>query len=220
MTTITINGQSYCLVAIPTSPGPKSVEIAMNDAVSSVQSPFTGQEQTQAWPGGDYWDATITLPPLTLRKAAAWRGFLAGLRGKANVFQLSDPSAWAATNPMVGTPVVNSSVDTYNLPMTYTLVTRGWTPGASRLLLSGQQFQIGYRLHMVCEDVSADSGGNASIAIWPSLRETPADGTALQLAKPQGLFRLASNRRALQASPEELIALSFKCVEAGRGYAA
>jgi hypothetical protein len=214
-TTITINGNSYSLCAMPATPGPASAEIGMSDAVAVVTSPFTRQEQTQQWSGGDFWDATVTLPPMTNAKAAAWRAFLADLRGRLNVLQLFDPSAWATLDHPVGAPVVNSSVDSYNLPMTTTLITRGWTVNAPRLLLPGQQFQIGYRLHMVIDaPVASDSGGNATFSIWPSIRETPADGTAINLAKPQGLFRLASNRRAIQWSPQRLTTLSFKCVEA------
>jgi hypothetical protein len=62
--------------------------------------------------------------------------------------------------------------------------------------------------------VNSDSSGDATLAIWPSLRETPADGTALQLANPQGLFRLSSNRRPVQASPTRLTTFSLRAVEA------
>src|SRR6185312_7556144 len=148
MTTITINGQSYNLVSLPATPGPAQIEIAMNDTVAVVASPFTRQTQTQQWPGGDFWDATVTMPPMTAQAAAAWRGFLAELRGRANVFQLSDPSAYPA-QAGAGAPVVATSSN--NLPMTQSLVTRGWTPSGFRLLLPGQQFQVGYRLYTVCE---------------------------------------------------------------------
>lgn len=213
MTTITINGQTYNLVALPPTPGIAEVEMGINDTVATVTSPFTRQTQTQSWPGADWWDATVTMPPMSVGCVAAWRGFLAELRGRANVFQISDPAAAPVVNAQVGAPVVNSSVDTYNLPMTTSLVTRGWMANGQRLLLRGQQFQIGYRLHMVCENVSADAGGNATLSIWPSIRETPEDGTPLVLKSPQGLFRLSSNRRAVQWSPERAVSLSFKCEE-------
>lgn len=212
MQTITIGSNTYNLVALPASPGAAQIEIAMNDAVSVVASPFTRQTQTQQWPGGDWWEATVTLPPMTAKTAAAWRGFLAELRGRANVFQLSDPSAYPAQSG-VGAPVAATSGGA-NAPMTQSLVTRGWPASAFRLLLPGQQFQIGYRLHTVCEVVNSDAGGNATLTIWPSLRETPADGTQIVLAKPAGLFRLAQNRRAVQASPMRGVQMSFECEEA------
>lgn len=214
MTTITINGQSYGLCTLPARPGAASIEIAMNDATAVVTSPYTRQTQTQAFPGGDWWDATVTLPAMTSECAAAWRGFLGELRGRLNVFQLSDPSAWPARGIAFGAPVVDSSNPANNLPMTWSLTTRGWTEGAQRLLLPGQQFQIGYRLHMVCEVVNADGSGDATLTIWPSLRETPADGTQIVLRQPAGLFRLANDRRAVQWSPGHLTTLDLKCVEA------
>ena len=212
LTTITINGNSYNLVAMPSTPGPADIEIAMNDTVAVTTSPFTRQEQTQTWPAGDFWDATITLPPMMRATAWPWEGFLAELRGRLNVFQCGDPRARQPLGMAGGTPLVATSSD--NLPMTWALVTRGWPASASRLLLPGDHFQIGYRLHRVCEQVNSDSSGNATLTIWPSLRETPADGTPLILNSARGLFRLASNRRSIQASPRRLTTMSLKFVEA------
>jgi len=213
MTTITIGSSSYNLCAMPSSPGFVEVELGMNDSVAVVESPFTLLQQVQQWPGADRWDATATLPPLKVATAWPWEGFLAELRGKANVLQLGDP--WAANGPQGsagGTPVAATS-GSANLPATTSLVTRGWPASTSGILLPGDQFQIGYRLHRVCEIANSDSGGNATLTIWPSLRETPADGTTITLVAPKGLFRLASNRRAIHRSPQRLTTLSFQCIE-------
>ncbi len=67
---------------------------------------------------------------------------------------------------------------------------------------------------MSCEIVNSDSGGNATLTVWPSIRETPADATPIVLAQPKGLFRLKANRRTIQWSPGRLTTLSFQCVEA------
>lgn len=216
MQTITIGGNTYNLCTMPATPGPVDIEIGMNDAVAVNTSPFTRQEQTQTWPGGDFWDASLTLPPMTRTAAAAWEGFLAELRGRLNVFQCGDarvtgPLGTAYGNPA---PIVDSTNPANNLPMTWTLQTRGWRPSQYRLLLPGDYFQIGYRLHKVCEAVSSDAHGCAAITVWPSIRETPVDGTPLVLATPKGLFRLAANRRALQASKTRLTGMSMKFVEA------
>jgi hypothetical protein len=213
MQVITIGSATYNLCAMPSSPGPAEIELGMSDTVALVESPFTKVQQVQPWPGGDFWDATVTLPPLKRADAWAWEGFLAELQGRANVFQLGDPRA--ARGPMgsaKGTPVVATS-GTENQPMTTALVTRGWTAGVARVLLPGDEFQVGYRLYRVCEVVNSDLGGNATLTIWPSLRETPADGTAIVLNAPKGLFRLAANRRPIHSSPARLTTLSFQCVE-------
>jgi hypothetical protein len=212
MTTITINGQSYNLVTMPSSPGPSEIELGMSDAVSVFSSPFTGVQQTQQWPGGDNWDATITLPPMYLSTAWPWEGFFAELRGRANIFQLGDRRNTAPLGVGTGTPVVNTSSD--NLPMTTSLVTNGWTVSTSNLLLPGDKIQVGYRLYKVCEAVSSDGGGNATITVWPSLRETPTTGTSVILTNPVGIFRLTSNRRAIHWSPSQLTTCSFQAIEA------
>ena len=112
-----------------------------------------------------------------------------------------------------GVPVVDTSVSSNNLPMTTVLHTRGWKASSYRLLLPNDYFQIGYRLHRVCEVVNSDASGNAELVIWPSLREQPADGTALVLNRPKGVFRLNANRRPVQASATRLTTLSFACTE-------
>jgi hypothetical protein len=215
MQTITLfNGTSFNLVATPTWPLPSAIELGMNDTVPFFASPFTQVQQVQPFPGGDFWDATITWPPLTRRAAWPWEGCLAELRGRANVIQLGDPRFTSPLGSGNGAPVVNSSVDTYNLPMTTTLVTRGWVASQYRLLMPGDQFQVGYRLYRVCEQVNSDSGGNASITIWPSIRETPPDGTQIVLSNPKGLFRLKDNRRAINWSPSQLTTFSVQVIEA------
>lgn len=212
MQTITINGISYSLVTIPSSPGPAEVEFGMGDLISLQQSPYTLQQQTQQWPGADWWDAKISLPPMSAATAAAWEAFLAELRGPLNVFQLADPRHPA---PLGATGSSAPKIDsgTY-AATTSTIGTVGWQPNQPRLLAPGDRFQLGYRLHMVVDaPVSSNSQGAATFSIWPSLREQPTAGEALVLKYPKGLFRLAQNRRSFQASPQRLTTLSFSAVE-------
>jgi hypothetical protein len=79
--------------------------------------------------------------------------------------------------------------------------------------LPGDYIQIGLRLHQITAQVNADASGNATLAIWPSLRETPAGGTAIALVNPVGVFRLSSNKRQWHASPASLTELGFSCNE-------
>jgi hypothetical protein len=212
MTTITIGSHSYNLVSLPTGTEPAELEVSFNDSVATVESPFTKQLQTQSWPGADWWEGTITLPPMSTLESAPWEAFLGECRGQLNVFQAPD---WRRLNPMglaIGSyPEVDSTSP--NTAMTTTLGTTGWLVSTNGVLMPGDRFQIGYRYHMVCEQVNSDSSGNAQITIWPSLREQPTPGTLLILDAPQVLLRLASNRRTFQASPQRLTTLSFAAVE-------
>lgn len=213
MQTITINGQNYTLAKLPTSPGVAAIRFGMFDAVAKSVSPFTMQPELQQWPGADGFDATVTLPPMDRATAAPWIAFLARLRGPLNVFQLRDPEAPETPLGNVGgsAPVVDSTSP--NAAMTTTLGTSGWRAGIFRVLRAGDRFQIGYRYHLVCDDVNADANGNAQVSVWPSLREQPAAGTPLVLNAPKGLFRLASGYRTANWAPARAITMSFQCEE-------
>jgi hypothetical protein len=201
ISSITLGSNTVNLVAMPTAPGFRDIQFDVNDTVSAVRSPFSGLTQTQTWPGADWWSATATLPPLTRAQAAQWTAFLMELRGMQNGLLLGDPLCTAPQGAPVGAPVANTAGGTgWNAAGTTTLYTRGWTPGRFRLLLPGDAIQVGYRFHRVLDPVNSDVNGDAAITIWPSLREVPADGTKIILKNPQGLFRLANNKRTWSIS--------------------
>ncbi|WP_263378696.1 hypothetical protein [Granulicella paludicola] len=204
----TFNGAQ--IVALPIKPSIKQIELAMNDTVSASRSPFSGATQLQVWPGADWWEANITLPQMVESDAMVWTAFLSELRGMMNSFYLGDPLRVQPSGSALGSPVVNG----VNAAMATTLNTRGWTANSTGLLLPGDMLQIGVRLHRVLDAVNADANGDASISIWPSIREATTDGQAIILNNPQGLFRLAENRRSSLTTETRLSGISFKAVEA------
>lgn len=211
MQSITVGPNTYNLVTMPTSPGAADMALGMNDAIAIVQSPYVpAQMQAQAWPGADAWDAAVSMPPLTNDQAAEWEGFLAELRGQLNVFQIGDPRRQKPRGNAQGSAPKAAATNT---AMATQLATTGWKANTFRVLLRGDLFQVGYRLYRVCEQVDADASGNATIQIWPSLREVPAANTPLVISSPVGLWRLADNRRETQFSPMRLTTMSFKLLE-------
>lgn len=209
--TITLNGKSVTLVATPPICGANAVQFDATDAVSTVPSPYTAQTQTQGWVGADNWSGTITLPPLTQAQADVWISALLECRGMLNAIQIGDPMKATPRGQPLGTPkTLPTPPEKFG---TYTLSTTGWTPGKVGLLLPGDYFQLGYRLHRVLNIVNSDASGNATINVWPSLREVPAANAPLILASPQGLFRLATNKRSWGADVTRLTHLSFPIVE-------
>jgi hypothetical protein len=62
--------------------------------------------------------------------------------------------------------------------------------------------------------LASDGGGNASLDIFPSIREAPAAGMAVALTNPQGTFRLAANRRESPATKTKTFTFMMKCREA------
>lgn len=201
------------IIPMPAAPGARSIKFGMNDSVGDSPNPWTRQSQYQQWPGADWWELDVQLPPLTLPQIRQWRAWFAALRGKANVFQIGDPFGAPGGSPK-GNPAGAVS-STLNGPMATTLYTSGWTANKYNLLLPGDYIQLGYRLHMVAgaAAVNSDGSGDAAIEIWPSLRET-ASGVALKLAKTSGLFRLADNRREYSENYTRLFGLTFKAMEA------
>jgi hypothetical protein len=204
----TYNGAS--ILAFPSNPAPRQIELGMNDTNAISRSPFTGSMQVQAWPGADMWDANIALPKLSAADAAVWSAFLAECRGILNVFPLSDPTYKGPRGTVKGKPLANG----VNNAMATQLLTKGWTANCFRLLDPGDYLQVGYRLHKVVEPVNSDSSGHATIQVWPSLREATTDGQVINLNNPTGLFRLADNRRSVLTDETRLTGISIKAIEA------
>ena len=213
ISTIVVNANNVSLVALPATPGLRSVEFSFTDAVAVDVSPFTGQTQTQAWLGADLWGGTMTLPPLCQADADNWLCFLMELRGMTNALQLGDPLKPLPRGAVQGSvPVVRTAGGTMVAGGT-TLYTAGWVHSKARVLLPGDYLQLGYRLHRNLDVVNSDASGYAAISVWPSLREAPANGEAVVLNKPRGLWRLANNKRTWSADISQLTRLSFSLME-------
>lgn len=200
----------WSIIPMPSSPSPKQIDFSINDSVGSTMSPFTRQSQIQQWPGADWWEANVSLPAMSLRRANQWIAWLMALRGKANVFQLGDPVGRLPLGSASGAPVMDGA----QAAMATTISTKGWTASAKSVLCCGDYVQIGYRFHKALTDADADSNGKATIEIWPSLREAVADGTAIITNGTTGLFRLADNKREWSVNTGRLYGISFRAIEA------
>jgi len=208
---IVVGNANVTLVSFPTTPGLRSLDISVKDATATVNSPYTGQTQAQLWPGGDMLLGTVTLPPMQRADADNWESALMQCRGMAYAFQMGDPLRQTPRgNPSGNAQCVDSSAN--NVAMSTYLDTTGWTPSTANLLLPGDYIQIGYRLHRALDPVSSDSGGNATISIWPSLREAPANANVIT-SGTQGLWRLASNQRDWSSDYTGFTHMSFKIQE-------
>jgi hypothetical protein len=175
-------------------------------------SPFSFATQTQSWIGADRWEMDVALPPMNRKQAAPWIAWLAATQGSLNVFQLGDPLGLRPQGNVRGTPVVNGAqAATVNQ-----LATRGWLPNAVGLLMPCDYIQVGWRLHMVMSPtvITADASGNATIPIWPGLREAVVDAQPINFLNASGLFRLASDTREWSLNETRLWGISFKAVEA------
>ncbi len=212
---------SQTIIAFPAKPAPKQVNLKTNDSAFTQRSPFVGSVgQVFTWPGSDYWSCEATLPRLVTANAAVWAGFLAECRGMLNVFPFGPQNYQPQGRPQ-GSPLVSG----VNNAMATVLNTKGWKANALRVLLPGDYIQIGAtpnaagvagvcRLHRVVTRVDADANGNATIQVWPSLREATTDGETLILKNPVGLFRMAVNTGETLSDETRLTGITLKMVEA------
>ena len=152
------------------------------------ESPFDGTLQTLEMPGAR-WELTATWPILGPDDRRLMAAFLASLRGRAGRFVFS-PAQWSPRRATGGgTPVVNGDFQVGSA-----LSTRGWTALAQVMRagdwLSYVDTRGRRRLHLVLADVSADAAGVAALSISPPIRRAGADGVAVDVVAPAGVFML------------------------------
>ena len=208
------NGNVFTLIPLPTSPGVADYSLTRKNSVAYVASPFVpGVNQTFVWPGADCWACQFNLPKMDRFTAAPWMGFISELRGISNVFVFPLPGALSTPMGVADGAPVCATTSTTNQTSAISLATSGWTPNVFGQLLPGDYINVGARLHVVCEQVNSDSNGNATITIWPSLRESPANGAAIVLTNCGVLLRLAKNDIDSHTDMSGITELSISAIE-------
>ena len=154
------------------------------------ESPFDGTMQTLELPGAR-WEFTVTWPTLSPDDRRELAAFLARLRGRAGRFTYSP--FWSPRRATGGgTPVINGAGQTGA-----TLSTRGWTANAQAMRagdwLSYLDTAGRRRLHQVAADATADASGIAALIITPPIRRAGADGVAIEITAPIGVFMLVDD---------------------------
>lgn len=196
----------------PTNIGIANIAFTAENAVAISQSPFTYAQQVVSHPG-QRWGASISLPPMKRQDAEYWVAFLLSLKGQAGTFLLGDPNCVAPQGSAVNTPVVSGASQTGN-----TLVIDGAPINTTGYLLPGDYIQLGgnsaARLYKVLTQVNTDASGVATLDIWPNLRASPNDNSAVVLTNTKGNFRLKENITQWQINEISSYGITFDCVEA------
>lgn len=200
-------------ISLPTTPGYKMVKASTFNAVAAVISPFSLTTQVQKWPG-ELLTFEIQLPPMAVALAQPWIGALGALKGQYGTCLFYDHSYQGALGVATGTPLVSGT----NNARAEFLNTKGWTHGVTGILKAGDRISIGSgvttRMYIVLTDANSDGSGNATLDIFPNLRETLSDGAAIDLTNPQGTFRLLSNTTSWSVDQAKTYGISFSLVEA------
>ena len=201
---------SYPLT-LPTATGIQTQRFALTRIVGVSQSPFTRQEQVIQHQG-EYWSATVQLPPMLKDNASQWLAFLLQLRGRRGTFKLGDQDRKTIQGVATGTIRVNGASQTGNQ-----IALDGFALSTNNVFKAGDYIQINSYLYMVTEDVNSNGSGEADVKIEPSLRsglETIADDDTVLYTNTTTLMRLDSNEVAWDTDQVSKYGISFACSEA------
>lgn len=200
-------------LAFPTASGLASISLSGKSTVAVSESPFTGQQQVQAF-AKQLWLASVEIPPLKRPEAEKWIAFLLSLNGKQGTFLMGDPSGVTPRGIATGTPLLNGA----HAASINSLITDGWTPSQTGILLTGDYVQLGTgsasRLHKVLADVNSDGAGNATFDIWPSTQAAYANNAALTVQDCKTTFRLDENTSGWSVTESILYGISFSATQA------
>lgn len=201
---------SYPLT-LPTATGIQTQRFALTRIVGVSQSPFTRQEQVIQHQG-EYWSATVQLPPMLKDNASQWLAFLLQLRGRRGTFKLGDQDRKTIQGVATGTIRVNGASQTGNQ-----IALDGFALSTNNVFKAGDYIQINSYLYMVTEDVNSNGSGEADVKIEPSLRsglETIADDDTVLYTNTTTIMRLDSNEVAWDTDQVSKYGISFACSEA------
>jgi hypothetical protein len=70
------------------------------------------------------------------------------------------------------------------------------------------------QLIKVLTDVDTDGTGSATVDVWPNVRTSIADNSAITLESAQGVFRLASNETSWSVNEASIYGITFGAMEA------
>lgn len=200
-------------LAFPTASGLASISFYGKSTVGVSESPFTGQQQAQVFQR-QLWLASVEIPQIKRPEAEKWIAFLLSLNGKQGTFLMGDPSGATPRGIATGTPLLNGAHATN----VNSLVTDGWTPTQTGILMTGDYIQIGTgiltRLHKVLADVNSDGSGNATFDIWPSTSAAYIDNAALTVQACKTAFRLGDNTSGWSVTDAILYGISFSAMQA------
>lgn len=153
------------------------------------------------------------IPPLPRGSAEDWVAFLMKMKGQRGTFLMGDPAGKTGRGALSGTPLVNGGGQTGN-----TLNIDGCGANVSFWVRVGDYIQLGTganaRLHKVLNNETSNASGQVTLDIWPDLRTSPADNSAVIVSNTVGLWRLSSNQVDWDINAASFYGIQFDCEEA------
>ena len=196
---------SYPL-SLPSTPGIKDFRLMAITPTAITTSPFSGAAQVYLHPSS-WWEAEVTLPPMSRADAEEWIGTLTALYGTYGTFLMGDPDGTTARGIATGTPLVNgaSQIGT-------SLVSDGWTVSQTGILKRGDYIQIGQFMYKILNDANSDGSGNATFDVFPNLRGH-ANNAPIIVSSAKSRWRLVGNRFEWSTTDAQHYGITFLCRE-------
>ena len=193
----------------PTGYVPQTAALRTINNNRSNMAAESGVTQTVNRPGSR-WGWSITMPPLSNDRRAAFEGFLARLGGmehRVSVYDWQRPRPRGTCNTSGVTVSVTASAFATSVVLTGC--------GASKTLLAGDwiKFATG-QLCMVAADATANGSGVMTIEIRHALRAQVTSASAVTLVQPTALYILTESTLEMARQPGPVQpALGFDLVE-------
>ena len=166
------------VISLPTSPSPNGMQVMLRD-FGGTMTPFLGGPEQLIVRAGTRFGARISIPPVRtddLGRVYISRLLQGRLNGVLMRWPLLEFNPGTPGSPKIAAAVSNGS----------TIQLKGLT--ASYQIKEGQYFSIiigGKRyMHMATENVTATSGGTATINIFPLLRKAVSIDDVVEIAQP------------------------------------
>lgn len=146
--------------------------------------------QTHAAGLTDRWEGVFTTTELSSAQIAEFSAWLVSLKGREKNFYAFDPDrklplgsavSASSTARIKGVGQIGSSI-----------LSDGWLPSQTGILMPGDYIQIGSGFHMVLEQVDSDALGGATLNFEPVLRVSPADNSAIIFENPVLIARMGA----------------------------
>lgn len=190
----------------------ETISFYQRAVVAAVRSPFSGVMQVYRHPG-QWWEATVKLPLMSRAAAEPWVALLTSLNTREGTFLMGDPNGRRPRGSASGTALLVGS----HAAFSNTLTVDGF-PSSAQVLKAGDWIQVGSattaRLHKNLQDVWTNSGGQATLDVWPFTRVALEDNATVVYSNTVGVWRLADNAQAWEITAPGNIQIAFTAVEA------
>jgi hypothetical protein len=184
------------IITLPAAAKIRRIEWTLDRPAQVNRSDWTKRQQVVQQPGPSLWSAVVDLVTKVSEDAALEvEAFLVDLEGPINTFRLE--AVENAQAPVGFAPVVNGGGQSGR-----TLNFRAGTAGQE--FKRGHKFTVNEQMLMLMAPLTVGGGGTGTFSFKPSLRVSPADGTAIECRRPTVMMRLAGSQIGWSVDPGQV----------------